>query len=126
MRKPFAMPTPVRPSRHLLRSAVGLVALSSLLMAGQCATTGGPLAPVVAAAPDITNDLGLACQSAEGLLALPKAAGATGSTATAVSNLDAKVTKYCSAAITDAPAIATALNVVNTAAAVLLGAGVAL
>ena len=103
-----------------------LATLSLALGLAACTSTGGPLAPVIANAPNITNDLSLACQSAEGLLALPKAVGATGKVASAVTNLDAKVTKYCSVAITGAPTIAAALGAVNTAAAVLLGLGVAL
>jgi hypothetical protein len=127
MRKPFASPVLAQDClRRLLRSACGLVTLSTVLMAGRCATPGGPFATIVANAPNITNDLSLACHSAEQLLGLPKAAKATGRMATAVSNLDAKVTKYCNAAITDAPTVTTTLGVVNTAAAALLGFGVAL
>src|SRR5665213_1481817 len=90
-----------------------------------CAGYSTTIGNLAAAQPDITNDISLACQSADGLLRLAAARVGNVSVASAASRLDAGVNTYCTKAINEAPAVATALSVVNTAAAVLLGAGVA-
>jgi len=99
--------------RHLIAPA-----LVCLALAGCQTTLNGN---------DITNNLSLACQSAQQLLALPATIGAAAGSKTALSaaKLSNKVGLYCNAAQIAAPVITTVLNDLNTQAAVLLGTGVA-
>lgn len=104
-----------------MRLALAPLAALCLLTVGGCNTIG-----VATAGNDITTSLSLACQSAEGLLGLPKAVGATGKVATAAANLNATVTKDCAKASAFVTAAQPVINEVNTGAAILLGLGVAL
>lgn len=78
---------------------------------------------------DISNDIGLACNAAQQLLALPStqaglAAGA-GKIALSAAKLSGKVSTYCTGVQLAGPIVAAALDQLNTAGAVLLGTGVA-
>lgn len=96
------------------------------LVLGGCVTSAiNGVGTAAGAVPDITNDLSLACQSAENILGLAAKFNNLTIQKTAAS-LNTGVTKFCTKAIADAPTIQAGLTVINTTAAVLLGLGVAL
>lgn len=100
-----------------------LVAISAacwLALSGIAYPMSGPV-------PDITNNIEMACNSAMTLLSLPTTLGAPAGSKVAVKagKLSIKVQRYCALGPLVGGLLGLALGQVNTAAAQLLGTGVA-